>query len=115
MLLAGINIPQSGIAVFVFNTRTASVVRLKLASGWGSEIMQCTRYVLSWMAGLLSRLYLEKKWVNEIFLSTSNRLTHSRQSQLLTTSPSIGASIEVSSMQQTPQQFRRRALCQILG
>ena len=33
ILAAGINIPQSGTAVFVFKTRTAAVVLLKSADG----------------------------------------------------------------------------------
>ena len=33
ILAAGMNIPQSGTAVFVFKTRTASEVLLKLADG----------------------------------------------------------------------------------
>lgn len=79
MLLAGMNIPQSGMAVFVFNTRTASVVRLKLASGWGSETVQCTRCVLSRTAGLLTRLYLpNKNRVNEMGPSRTIRGLHIR-------------------------------------
>ena len=40
ILAAGMNIPQSGTAVLVFRTRTASMVLLKLADGWGRDTVQ---------------------------------------------------------------------------
>lgn len=48
----GMKTPQSGIAVLVLKTRTACDVLLKSADGCGKDIAQCTRWVLSRIAGL---------------------------------------------------------------
>lgn len=40
ILAAGMNIPQSGTAVFVPRTRIAAVVLLKFGDGWGNETVQ---------------------------------------------------------------------------